>query len=100
MPSFLNPVFGLLMLRAGVEGDTVTGPEVRRPGEQSPAPRPDVRCGARSRPVRAGCASRATRGRDREPRRRAESRWVGRCGSADPRGRSRAARHRPPCPLR
>ncbi|WP_234438810.1 hypothetical protein, partial [Streptomyces sp. NRRL WC-3774] len=70
MPAFLNPVFGLLLLRTGAEGaDTLPGPEVRS-GAQRPTPRPHPRCGPTSRTVRPSCAAR---------RRRAESRWAGRC---------------------
>ncbi|MGW0419875.1 hypothetical protein [Streptomyces sp. NPDC003015] len=104
MPSLLNPVVGLLMLRARVEGTGLVGPEVR-PGERvrvlagdGPGPRTYARCRATSRAVRASCASGVTPGRGRD--RRAGARWAGRCGSADPRVRSRRTRHRPPCLLR
>jgi hypothetical protein len=102
VPSLLNPVIGLLMLRTRAEGDdtlagTLTGSEAR-PGEQvgvlvglgHPTHAP---CGATNRAVRRSrCASWTTPARERERRRRSGARWAHTCG--------RSARHRPPCLFR
>lgn len=94
MPSFLNPIVGLLMLRARIEDDTVAGPDVRTGRQVSalacpgsgPVRRRTPRA-ATALPVPSSCARRYTPGR----RWAARPRSTSRCASADPGVRSHSA---------
>lgn len=57
MPSLLNPVIGLLMLRVRVEGDTPADTSA-----DTPARRPYARCGTTTRAAPSSCVYRDRRG--------------------------------------